>query len=112
MKHPEKYVILHQRQKEYEAAYGESTFFSLPPKLTSGAELKRSDATVRDLNRSDANIVDTSFTLTRMKISLQETSTKLWTKLISGDEIFLKDILKASVSSIKNFATPVGDDLG
>lgn len=102
---------MHRRQKEYETAYGDSTFFSLPPKQNSSdKQLRRGDATVRELGRSDANIVDNSFSLTRMKISIEEKSTRIWRTLISGDKAFVMDMLKGSISLIKNIATPVGKE--
>lgn len=47
-----------------------------------------------------------------MKLTLKEKATEMWTKLVSGDETILKDILKASVSAIKNIAKPIGVDQG
>ena len=32
LKNPKKYVTMHRRQKQYEAAYGKNTFFFLPSK--------------------------------------------------------------------------------
>ena len=53
LKNPKKYVIMHRRQKQYEAAYGENTFFSLPSKPSaSSGNLKRADANVRELTTS------------------------------------------------------------
>lgn len=98
-KDPQKYVILHRRQKEYEASYGDSTFFSLPPKSSSASEKKQTKS-------------ESPLTLTRMKLTLKEKATEMWTKLVSGDETILKDILKASVSAIKNIAKPIGVDQG
>ena len=74
LKNPKKYVIMH-RQKQYEAAYGKNTFFSLPSKPSaSSGNLKRADANVRELTRSDANVKDTSFTLTKLRMTLNERS--------------------------------------
>ena len=75
LKNPKKYVIMHRRQKQFEAAYGENTFFSLPSKPSaSSGNLKRADTNVRELTRSDANIKDTSFTLTKLRMTLNEQS--------------------------------------
>ena len=75
LKNPKKYVIMHRRQKQYEAAYGENTFFSLPSKPSaSSGNLKTADANVRELTRSDANIKDTSFTLTKLRMTLNQRS--------------------------------------
>ena len=111
LKNPKKYVIMHRRQKQYEAAYGENTFFSLPSKPSaSGGNLKRADANVRELTRSDANVKDTSFTLTKLRMALNERSTAIYTKLISGDKGFLMDSLKTTVSIIQNIAKPIGEN--
>ena len=112
LRNPEKYIILHRRQREYEAAYGDSTFFALPPKPDSCSELRRADATVGELERSDANIVDNSFSLTRMKLSLEENASEMWTKLVTGDRVFLKNTLKFTIATIKNSAKPVGGRSG
>ncbi|MEW8548201.1 MAG: hypothetical protein AB2693_32255 [Candidatus Thiodiazotropha sp.] len=113
LKNPEKYIILHRRQQEYEAAYGESTFFSLPPKSGSNSNDVTEDETETaedDLNRRNANIVDNSFSMTRMKMALEEKSTQFWKKLVSGDKAFMMSTLKGSISLIRNVAKPVGKE--
>ena len=111
LKNPDKYIVLHRRQKEYEAAYGENTFFSLPPRPTSSDQrLQRGDATVGELDRSDANIKDTSFTLTKLKMSLEEKANEIWMKLVSGDKAFLMASLKTNVALIRSTATIIGGD--
>ena len=113
IRNPEQYIILHRRQQEYEAAYGESTFFSLPPKPgTTGNDANTEDeleTTEGELDRS-ANIVDNSFTMTRMKMALEEKSTQFWKKLVSGDKAFLMGTLKGSISLIRNTTKPVGKE--
>lgn len=102
LRNPENYIVLHRRQKEYEAAYGDATFFSLPPKQASRSELRRADATVR-VN---------SFSLTRMKLSLEEKASEMWSKLETGDRVFLKSTLKFTATAIRKIATPIGNGTG
>ena len=110
-KNPGKYVKMHRRQKQYEAAYGDCTLFSIPSNRQSpGSNVESPNVTERELKRSDANVKDKAFKLTRIKMKFTERATAVWIKLKSGDKEFLMGSLKATVSIIKNAATPIGEN--
>ena len=74
---------MHRRQKQYEVAYGDCTFFSIPfNRQSPGGNVKSPNVTERELKRSDANVKDKAFKLTRIKMKFTERATAVWIKLL------------------------------